>query len=663
MKEDLLSGGLLCFVEMDYFHGPIKPTCMKSIRLSFLLVLFFCTHVSQAVNQDSLEVRKLFEKAFSVLYSKPDEAKVLANQALLRSRELGICLLEAESQNLVGIVYDVTAKYDSALMVYDKIIKLSDKCGLEVMKGQVYNNIGLIYWNTGELDKAIDYYTRSLKIFEEHEKKKGVSSTLSNIGLLYTEKNEYEESERYHQRALEIRREIKDWYGVSVSYVNLANIYMARDQLDSAKSFLLTSVKIKDTLNDRRGLAINYNNLGIIAFNQDKNDSAIAYLRKGIQIRRELGEKNLEASDHYSLGYFYMDWKEYDKAYLQLDTAMMLAQESQSKSLVGKIYKRYARIDTLVGDYQSAVRNLTKYYEIETELSGLEKQKAFDEIQTRYESEKKERELAENKVELAEQELKLRQRTIWAAVLLAILAVLVLSGIYVYRQQKLKQRQLAEEARLKEQLAKAEVNSKVQEERVRISRDLHDHIGSQLTVISSAIDNIAFTESDEAKRQKLLDISDNGRATMVQLRDTIWAMNQKVIDLETLVAKTREFTSRLNLNGNVTVNLKADEEADLSPALAINLYRIVQEATNNAVKYAEFSKLEVDFEKRNGTLAIQVADDGKGFDLDNNAEKGFGLINMKERLKEFSGGLEIKTKPGDGTKVKVTVPLNQANYV
>lgn len=633
----------------------IKLVCVVFLAFSF-------NGFSQ--NADSLKVRELLAESFAVLYSDPAQANTYAKEALQISNEINECVLIAESMNLIGIVYDVTAKYDSALAKYDEIIALSDKCGLEVMKAQIYNNMGLIYWNTGELDKAIDYYTQSLEIFERTEKLKGISSTLSNIGLLYSEKSEYDEAEVFQARALKIRQETKDWYGVSVSYVNLANIYMGRNQLDTAKAYLHASVKIKDTLNDQRGLAINYNNLGIICHNQHKNDSAVYYIRKGIGIRRQVGEKNLEASDHFTLGYFYMNWSEYEKAYAQLDTALSLAKESGARGLEMKIYERHARIDTLVGDYKSAVSNLNRYFELEQEMTGLEKEKAFDEIQTRYETEKKERALAENKVVLAEQELKVRQRTVWAAILLAALAILGISAVYVYRQQKLKEQKMAEEARLHEKLAKAEVKSRIQEERVRISRDLHDHIGSQLTIISSAIDNIAFNESDREKKEALYAISDDGRNTMIQLRDTIWAMNQTVIDLETLVAKTREFVSRLKLeNQIVEVDLKADEEADLSPVMAINLYRVVQEAVNNAVKYAQFSLLKVDFEKQNGSLSVKVEDNGRGFLINDLSEKGYGLINMKERVQDFKGNLELESSPGNGTAVKVVVSLNRSNYV
>ena len=627
----------------------------------FLLLLCFAVNAQKS---DSLQIHNLINEAFGLLYSEPEEARRIANQALKGSQELSNCLLQAKSKNIIGIIYDVTNEYDSALSTYGEVIELSDACGLEVMKGQVLNNIGLIYWNTGEYDRAINYYTQSLKIFEKHDKQKGVANTLSNIGLLYREKEERDNSDIYHRRALKIRKEIKDWYGVSVSYSNIANNYLYHREFDSARVYLTVAAQIKDTLEDLHGLAIVYNNLGIISHEEGKNDSAVYFMNQAIKIRRSLGQKSLEASDHFSLAYFFLDEEDYAKAYHYLDTAHTLAAEGEAKSLLAKIYKRYARLDTLVGDYARAVNDMEKYFELSNEISSVEKEKAFAEIQAEYQAEKKERQLAEKTAALAQQELKVKQRTTWAVVLLVILAFLVISAIYVYRQQKIKQNQLAEEARLKEELARAEVNSKIQEERVRISRDLHDHIGSQLTIISSAIDNIAFSQKDENLKKNLLEISDNGRNTMSQLRETIWAMNKKVIDLDTLVAKTREFVSRLKLDDQkVNVQAESDEELDLSPALAINLFRIVQEATNNAVKYADFAKLEIRFVKLNGSLTVKVEDDGKGFSPAGEIERGFGLVSMQERAKHFGGNLQIISNEGTGTQVQVSISLYGANYV
>lgn len=637
---------------------------MKSLRFGIGIVILVITWSLKAANKDSLQVEELKKEAFAKMYSEPEIAKELILQGLKKSREIGSCYQEAACYNQLGIYYDVTSRYDSAIYCYRKTVDLAERCDQEVMKGQALNNLGLIYWNMGELDKAVQFYTLSLRIFEKHGKEKGVANTLSNIGVVYNDMEEPRKSIPFQKRALGLRHKINDPYGVSVSYANLGKAYINLHELDSARMFIQKSIVLKDSLNDQYGQAINYNNLGVILKLQSKPDSAIMAVQRSKKIRQELGEKNNLATDYFTLGGLYMDMGQYDKAYLMLDSAEDLSKDLDAKTILLHVYGRLAQLDTLSGNYKDAAKHLALRIHYQGELFDIEKNKVINEIQARYETEKKEHQLAESRVIIAEEQLKVKNRTTWAIILVALLALLIISGIYIYRQQKLKQQKLKEEGRLREELASAEVKVRIQDERVRISRDLHDHIGSQLTIISSAVDNLAYTEKDEHRKKMLYEIADSGRDTMLQLRETIWAMNQQAIDLETLTAKTREFVSHLKLDQrSIDVQLQADDNLNLSPVLAINLYRIVQEAVNNAVKYADFEHMNISFTKRNGHLMVEVSDDGKGFILNETTEKGFGLANMKERAKEFDGQLNVKSTSGEGTVVKVMVPLNQANYV
>lgn len=637
---------------------------MKSLRTVISMVVLMFSFALHGQNKDSAKVAAFQKQAFEVIYSEPAKAKQLVLKGLSISQKIENHLLEASCYNQLGIVYDVTSKYDSALYCYRKAISIAETHGHEVMKGQALNNIGLIYWNLGELDRAIEYYTQSLVISEENNNEKGVANTLSNIGALYTDKREYKAAVPFHMRAVKAREKLGDTYGLSVSYANLGKLYLDFEKNDSARYFIEKSTLLKDSLNDRRGLAINYSNLGVVYKRSGKLDSAVWATNLAKDIRMELGDKNALAGEYSLLGALYTELKDYQKAYTMLDSARQIALEMGNKIELINIYARLAGVDTLTGDYKSAVRHMEKRIAAQYDFYDIEQERVIKEVQARYDTEKRDRELAENKVILAEEQLKVRQRTTWAIVLVAAILLLVVIGINIYRQQKLKEQKLTEESRLREELAKAELQARIQEERVRISRDLHDHIGSQLTIISSGVDNLAFAEEDESRKEALYAISDNGRDTMLQLRETIWAMNQKVIDLETLKAKTQEFVSRLNLESReVQVSMEVDDDLTLSPVMAINLYRIVQEAVNNAVKYADFNEMQISFKKYNGTLTVEITDDGRGFVLNELTEKGYGLINMKERAKQFHGELNLTTAPGKGTRVEVKVPLNAANYV
>lgn len=632
---------------------------MKSLRSVLVAVLCLIQLQVWSQNQDSIKIIELQKECGSLFYSEPLSAKAKAQEALSLSQKIQNHYLEALSFNYLGIVHDVTSNFDSAKFCYNSAIKICETNGFEVLKARAFNNLGLIYWNLGELDRAIEYYTNSLNIFEKNDEQKGRANALSNIGALYADKEEYIRSAPFHLQALSIRQGLNDDYGVSVSYANLGVVYMAIEKYDSAQMYIQKSIVLKDSVKDRYGMAINYNNLGSILKKIDKQDSAVWAMTAAKNIMTDLGQNYYRAAYCATLGGLYTEMGDYDQAYAMLDTAEQLALELDSKRELLNIYGRYSTLDTLVGNYKLAARHLAKRIHYQSEQYNVEKDKVIRETQAKYQSEKRDRELAENQVVLAQEQIKVRQRTAWAIALVAVLVLLIVIGFNIYRRQRLKQQKIMEESDLREKLSRAEIKASIEEERVRISRDLHDHIGAQLTIISSGIDQLAFNDEDAERKNALYEISDNSRETTIKLRETIWAMNQEVIDLDTLAAKTREFVSHLKIESCVfEVKLKANETFKLSPVLAIHLYRIIQEAVNNAVKYSRCKKLVVSFEKDNGSLSVEVIDDGRGFVLNDATEKGYGLVNMKERVKKFGGTLDLTTGPGKGTQVSVKVPLN-----
>lgn len=138
------------------------------------------------------------------------------------------------------------------------------------------------------------------------------------------------------------------------------------------------------------------------------------------------------------------------------------------------------------------------------------------------------------------------------AILLSVL------GYLLYNQQKLKNRQLQKESELKEALARIETQNKLQDQRLKISRDLHDNIGAQLTFIISSIENLqyGFEIKNEKLTKKLQDISAFTKETIYELRDTIWAMNKSEISLEDLQTRISNFVENANtIQGISTLNL------------------------------------------------------------------------------------------------------------
>src|SRR5690606_39925992 len=153
--------------------------------------------------------------------------------------------------------------------------------------------------------------------------------------------------------------------------------------------------------------------------------------------------------------------------------------------------------------------------------------KDVEEISTKYET-------AEKEKQIAEKELALKIRNQWIFGLVALAVIIGLIGFLLYKQQLLKNIQQKKDNELKLALEKIESQNKLQEQRLSISRDLHDNIGAQLSFIVSAIDTIKYYVSDKNEQltSRLDNVSVFAKETIQELRDTIWAMNKPGITID-----------------------------------------------------------------------------------------------------------------------------------
>src|SRR5690606_35314151 len=218
---------------------------------------------------------------------------------------------------------------------------------------------------------------------------------------------------------------------------------------------------------------------------------------------------------------------------------------------------------------------------------------------------------------------------------------------------------------LKLALEKIESQNHLQEQRLAISRDLHDNIGAQLSFIVSAIDTIKYYIAD--KNEKLTGKLDNigafAKETIQELRDTIWAMNKAGItlaDLQSRIANFIEKAKQSQLKTHISVVVDKSISADLkfTALQGLNIFRIIQEATSNALKYAEAGHVNIHVAKEGNGIRFTVRDDGSGF-VENEVEAGNGLQNMRKRAGELGSELELLPVLGEETTVtfKVGLPI------
>lgn len=580
---------------------------MKSI-LSFVFIFTLSLTFGQKSNRKKID--SINNLPFEV---RLKDAAILDKVYLKNAEEsakIHYDLGEAKSYSNLSLVYYYQGKYEKDLAYSLKAIhifeKLNDLENLSLEWGELGYRM-----KKRNLEKAIQYMQKSKQIAEKNNLQKPLLSIYNNYGVLKEMKVEYDSALFYYEKGLALKQKINDQVGIPYSLNNIAGVFVLRKQFDKAEENYQKALEIRKKINDTVGIAENYSYLGDLHLMQKDFKIAIGFYQKSTEI----------TDKHKYLG---------------------LSQDSYRK--ISECYEN-------LGEHQNALQNFKKFSALKDSLINQETNSKIAELEVKFDTNEKEKQLLQKQAEVETSRIKFS-----VAIVFAILASII--GFLFYRQQRLKNKQQHQEFELKSAMAQIESQNKLQEQRLSISRDLHDNIGAQLTFIISSLENTKFgiPNLETAVEKRLDKISDFTRNTIVELRDTIWAMNKADFTMEDLSSRIFNFIEHAqSANQNILFNFSIDENLKylkFSSLVGVNLYRTIQESVNNAMKYANASHIVINAEKFQEGLKIEIKDDGKGFDTEN-VDVGNGLLNMKKRMEEIGGNFSINSEIGKGTSVNV----------
>ena len=197
------------------------------------------------------------------------------------------------------------------------------------------------------------------------------------------------------------------------------------------------------------------------------------------------------------------------------------------------------------------------------------------------------------------------------------------------------------------------------EERARLARELHDSVTQSLYSISlfaEAARRLADSGDLGTVREQLGELGEAARQALKEMRLLVYELRPAALEREGLVGALRERLDTVERRAGVEAELLIEGEGAIPPNLEEGLYRIAQEALNNALKHAHAGSVTVRLRLGRDRVELEVEDDGRGFAV-GEAGGGMGLANMRERARALGGELSLRSAPGRGTVVRVVVPL------
>jgi len=618
---------------------------------------------------DSLNIVNLMTKAEMLIDYDPDSSIFYANRALTLSRERGFRAGIVHSLFGLGISYLNKGKYGTSEAL---LIEAFPRCKEEFING---NRTPLILWNKnmgflkshrGEYEQAFRLYYNALAILQsyniEDHNLKGM--LYSDIGSLWQHVNQREVSIYYLHPAEKLSLLAGNKKQLGRVYVNLGNVYAARGYLKRSRIYFWKAIKLSSAAKDIYALQIAYISMAMRSLGQGQIDTATHYFEKAISTSNKTNPVNSRIIPYMHLSNIYLDKGDYTKALVLADSAFQLSKSLPSYTYIPYAQRAMALAYEARSDWRRAYINLKSSALLLDSLTSDHKIGAASQLEIKYRTAEKDKQLIQQKLLLTRKESRLREQNfwIWSISIGSVLSAILFVSLYRIKshkqrlqQEKIRNLEKDQEIRRLQAIMQGE-----EKERTRIAWQLHDGIVSQLLAVKLKFKAALPSESGHHFNRNAFE---QGFAyletTTKDLRTTAHNLMPETVLNAGLVKALDDFCQKMD-SDEMSVNfMVVGAEVRLDQTHELTLYRMVQELVQNAVKYADASNVLVQLCFSEESLTITVEDNGGGLEENSTVNENGGLKNMRERLKLLHGTMEITSSPKEGLTIDLEIPYNK----
>jgi signal transduction histidine kinase len=654
---------------------------MKFIKIIALLCIVINSHVfaqNEEIDSlatllksdvdDSVFVKANVRLAIIHLYSNTDTSEYFANKALNTAQKINSAINILKAYKIIGSCHVLKGDNDKALSYMGKSLGV----GKEVLKNEpknrevkiivsgIYGTLGLIHYNMGSYDLAIKNHLESLELSEEIGFDKGISICLSNIGIVYMEMLDNEKALEYHYRALKIAKKMGELQEITQSLNNLGAVYLNMPIYDSAYYYISKCVQINLKENETE-LIVNYENLAHIFDMTGQPDSALYYNGLAINISEKLDNMEGMVDCNHRMAEIYYNMGDYGRAEKFSKKCLDLSSKSEMQYMQLNANEQLSKIYKAKGDYKNAYAFFVESSKLKDSVFSTERDERIADMETKYQSEKKEEEikLLHEKAKL-QKEMARNNKLIFISITVTLVLILVLS-IISYRSSKHKQ--LAEKRRLQQKAEKNVLDAIIEteyKERKRFAEDLHDGLGVMLSTLRLYINELTDKGRTDKEQQQLLEQSnimlDDAIANARNISNNIMPGALKNNGLEIAL---KSYCDKINASGKIKIILKSDKlEKHYKETIEITLFRVLAEMINNTLKHSGAKQININITGTSGKISVFYTDNGNGFDygsIQKLPKKGMGLNNIKSRINSIGGKCTIESSKGKGFQSRIEV--------
>jgi signal transduction histidine kinase len=549
--------------------------------------------MSMAVFQaDTLKINKYLTLARGFQTEDYDSLLYYTQKALMLSFKIADLPSISKSVQILGRYFMMKEDYHSATKCFLESLSIEEKLKNPPRIADINDELGTVYYYQEIFGKSLAYYTAALVTYEKVRDTENIVKVYSHLGNLHSSR-EYCEQRTTDQKRVDFNTAIQ-YFEKTIA--------------------LCTKIGYKSLIiNTYINIASVYNKL-------DKPGVALPYLKQATDYYRLTQNMGRLAGSLHTLGITYFKLKQYDKSIAAYNESLKIALKNKQTEGIQYLYEAMAQTYYSSKDYKNAYVYYIKYMTIRDSLVTAEKSKQLFELETRYQTEKKEKEI----VKLTSEK---REKNLMLLALSGVLIMLAIAGYFFVKNISHKKLIAEQTIELKEQyirdlekerqlVATKSVLKGEESERSRMARDLHDGLGGLLSGVKinlSSMKGNSIITSENAQAFdhaiKLLDTS------ISELRRVAHNLMPETLNHYGLKTALNDFIGEMNRNPATELTFSFfGADIRFESQLELTAYRIAQELVNNALKHSCAAKIDLQLIADVDRICIQVVDNGKGFD-------------------------------------------------
>lgn len=607
--------------------------------------------------EDTTRVRTLIRLGIAQLPRNTDSAVGSFQEALNLSRATGFEDGIGYALAFMGAAVMDRGEYEKGMALYREAIPYCRKAQyIRNALPSLYINMGGSYFQSGEFAKANEYYYSALKYLRQYlPHNDNIATVYNNLATVQLEMGQYRQALLYADQAEQIAKQKKVPILVGSALVNKGTGYNKLGMRDSALYCYTKALELgrKEGFVDMQQAALTC--IGDQMLLNDKNREAVRYYQEAIALSSNTHPLHGFIMPGYSMGLALYRLKEYKKAEEILLAALDKATRTNLNNDKKEAHATLASVYEATGRFKEALEQQRLYEQIKDSQTNTEKLRAINEIDAKYQTAQKDKEIIRKGWQITQQERRLERKNLLIGGLTggSVLLLLVVVGIFYSRKK------ISGKDRKIEQL-KAMMEGE-EKERARISRELHDGIGGMLTGIKMNLKTFQKLHEKEPLNEGLNDIMNMLQDMGREIHKTAHNLMPDILLKHNLKDALTLYCEQLDTGGKLEIDLQCYGALEnLNKSLELPLYRIIQELIQNIIKHADATLVAIQIRRDEDIVRISVEDNGAGFDQQEK-RPGLGLLNIEARIQALNGYFSIEQARQMGTTAFIELDLNNMN--